>query len=72
MLHLVYTQGVSEDLHSNVKVMKNARRKAGAEKSQAEEQKIKQVDRLKSGTLKYQIGLSFDCIRHCHRLIYCY
>ncbi|XP_023262649.1 coiled-coil domain-containing protein 40 [Seriola lalandi dorsalis] len=49
MLHLVFTQGVSEDLRSNVKAMKNARRKAGAEKDQAEEQKLKQdlyVERL--------------------------
>ncbi|XP_071361508.1 coiled-coil domain-containing protein 40 [Trachinotus anak] len=48
-LQLVFTQGVSEDLHSNVKAMKNARRKAGAEKDQAEEQKLKQdlyVERL--------------------------
>lgn len=52
MLHLVFTQGVSEDLRSNVKTMKNAKRKAGAEKNQAEEQKLKQVDRLKSGTWK--------------------
>ncbi|XP_040892417.1 coiled-coil domain-containing protein 40 [Toxotes jaculatrix] len=49
MQHLVFTQGISEELHSNVKVMKNARRKAGAEKDQAEEQKLKQdlyVERL--------------------------
>ncbi|XP_059199638.1 coiled-coil domain-containing protein 40 [Centropristis striata] len=49
MLHLVFTQGVSEDLRSNVKAMKNVRSKAGAEKSQAEEQKFKQdlyVERL--------------------------
>ncbi|KAM9363274.1 coiled-coil domain-containing protein 40 [Symphorus nematophorus] len=48
-LHLVFTQAVSEDLHSNVKVLKNVKRKAGAEKSQAEEQKLKQdvyVERL--------------------------
>ncbi|XP_018534051.1 coiled-coil domain-containing protein 40 isoform X1 [Lates calcarifer] len=48
-LHLIFTQGVSEDLHSNVKAVKNARRKAGAENDQAEEQKLKQdlyVERL--------------------------
>lgn len=50
MLHLVFTQGVSEDLRSNVKTMKTATRKAGAEKNQAEEQKLKQVNRLKIGT----------------------
>ncbi|XP_010775222.1 coiled-coil domain-containing protein 40, partial [Notothenia coriiceps] len=47
--HLVFTQGVSEDLSSNVKALKNARRKAGAEKNQAEEQKFQQdlyVERL--------------------------
>ncbi|XP_026158224.1 coiled-coil domain-containing protein 40 [Mastacembelus armatus] len=42
MLQLIFTQGVSEDLRSNVKVMKNATRKAGVEKTQAEEQKLKQ------------------------------
>lgn len=47
MLHLVFTQGVSEDLHSNVKAMKNAKRKAGAEKDQAKEQKLKQVEHEK-------------------------
>ncbi|XP_034400840.1 coiled-coil domain-containing protein 40 [Cyclopterus lumpus] len=49
MLHLTFTQGVSEDLRSNVKVMKNARFKAGVEKNQAEDQKLKQdlyVERL--------------------------
>ncbi|KAL3067510.1 hypothetical protein OYC64_017271 [Pagothenia borchgrevinki] len=49
MQHLVFTQGVSEDLSSNVKALKNARRKAGAEKNQAEEQKFQQdlyVERL--------------------------
>ncbi|XP_038570330.1 coiled-coil domain-containing protein 40 isoform X2 [Micropterus salmoides] len=49
MLHVVFIQGVSEDLRSNVKAIKNARRKAGAEKSQAEDQKLKQdlyVERL--------------------------
>ncbi|XP_053183141.1 coiled-coil domain-containing protein 40 [Scomber japonicus] len=48
-LHLIFTQGVSEELRSNVKSMKNATRKAGAEKTQAEEQKLKQdmyVERL--------------------------
>lgn len=48
MLHVVFTQRVGEDLHSNVKAMKNAKRKAGAEKNQAEEQKLKQVNRLKT------------------------
>ncbi|XP_029295682.1 coiled-coil domain-containing protein 40, partial [Cottoperca gobio] len=62
MLHLVFTQGVSEDLHSNVKAMKNARRKAGAEKSQAEDQKFKQdlyVERLTKDTerLTQQIAM---------------
>lgn len=52
MLHLVFTQGVSEDLRSNVKTMKNAKRKAGAEKSQAEEQKLKQVGRSNSSSRK--------------------
>ncbi|XP_035515431.1 coiled-coil domain-containing protein 40 [Morone saxatilis] len=49
MLHLVFTQGVSEDLRSNVKAMKNVKSKAGAEKNQAKEQKLKQdlyVERL--------------------------
>ncbi|KAK5927122.1 hypothetical protein CgunFtcFv8_022641 [Champsocephalus gunnari] len=42
MQHLVFTQGVSEDLSSNVKALKNARRRAGAEKNQAAEQKFQQ------------------------------
>ncbi|XP_070832310.1 coiled-coil domain-containing protein 40 isoform X1 [Chaetodon trifascialis] len=49
MQHLVFTQQVSEDLRSEVKAMKNVRRKAEAEKNQAEEQKLKQdlyVERL--------------------------
>ncbi|XP_044044651.1 coiled-coil domain-containing protein 40 [Siniperca chuatsi] len=49
MLNVVFTQGVSQDLRSNVKAMNNARRKAGAEKNQAEDQKLKQdlyVERL--------------------------
>ncbi|XP_070710661.1 coiled-coil domain-containing protein 40 [Pempheris klunzingeri] len=49
MLHLVFTQGVSEEVHSNVKIMKNARRKADTDKIQAEDQKLKQdlyVERL--------------------------
>ncbi|XP_051240947.1 coiled-coil domain-containing protein 40 [Dicentrarchus labrax] len=49
MLHLVFTQGVSDDLRSNVKAMKNVKSKAGAEKNQAKEQKLKQdlyVERL--------------------------
>ncbi|XP_073328647.1 coiled-coil domain-containing protein 40 [Pagrus major] len=41
-LHLEFTQGLSEDLRSNVKAMKNVRHKVGAEKIQAEEQKLKQ------------------------------
>ncbi|XP_049428773.1 coiled-coil domain-containing protein 40 [Epinephelus fuscoguttatus] len=48
-LHLTFIQGVSEDLRSNVKAMKNAKGKAGAEKNQAEDQKLKQdlyVERL--------------------------
>lgn len=43
-MHLIFTQGVSEELRSNVQTMKNATRKAGAEKTQAEEQKLKQVE----------------------------
>ncbi|XP_008303234.1 coiled-coil domain-containing protein 40 [Stegastes partitus] len=49
MQHLIFTQGVSEDLHSKVKTMNNVRHKAGAEKTQAEDQKMKQdmyVERL--------------------------
>ncbi|KAM7009676.1 coiled-coil domain-containing protein 40 [Tautogolabrus adspersus] len=49
MQHLIFAQGVSEDLRSHVKALKNARHKAGAEKNQAEEQKLKQdiyVERL--------------------------
>ncbi|XP_041790181.1 coiled-coil domain-containing protein 40 [Chelmon rostratus] len=42
MLQLVLTQGASDDLRSNVKAMKNVRRKAEAEKNQAEEQKLQQ------------------------------
>lgn len=42
---LVFTKAASEDLHSNVKAMKNVRCKAGSGKNQAEEQKLKQVDR---------------------------
>ncbi|KAM7393646.1 hypothetical protein PAMP_020503 [Pampus punctatissimus] len=49
MLHLLFTQAASEELRSNVKSMKNATHKAGAEKTQAEDQKLKQdmyVERL--------------------------
>ncbi|XP_068590798.1 coiled-coil domain-containing protein 40 [Cebidichthys violaceus] len=49
MLQLTFTQGVSQDLRSNIKATKNARGKARAEKNQAEEQKLKQdlyVERL--------------------------
>ncbi|XP_037328820.2 coiled-coil domain-containing protein 40 isoform X2 [Pungitius pungitius] len=49
MLHLTFTQRVSEDLRSNVKALKNARSKARAEKNKAEDQKFKQdlyVERL--------------------------
>ncbi|XP_074553848.1 coiled-coil domain-containing protein 40 [Halichoeres trimaculatus] len=49
MLNLIFTKGVSEDLHSQVRAMENARRKVGDEKRQAEEQKLKQdlyVERL--------------------------
>lgn len=56
--HLVFTQGLSEDLRSNVKAMKNAKHKVGAEKTQAEEQKLKQVDRLKSGTFLDSLTVS--------------
>ncbi|KAF3687186.1 Coiled-coil domain-containing protein 40 [Channa argus] len=42
LMHLNFTKGVSEDLRSNVKAMKNAKHKAGVEKSKAEEQKLKQ------------------------------
>lgn len=52
-LHLVFTQEVSDDLHSNVKAMKNATRKAGTEKNQAEEQKLKQVDKMLTDILAY-------------------
>ncbi|XP_069386026.1 coiled-coil domain-containing protein 40-like isoform X2 [Paralichthys olivaceus] len=48
-LHLVFAQRACEDLHSNVKAMRTTTRKAGADKSQAEEQKLMQdlyVDRL--------------------------
>ncbi|XP_035036633.2 coiled-coil domain-containing protein 40 [Hippoglossus stenolepis] len=48
-LHLVFAQRACEDLHSSVKANRTTRRKAGAEKSQAEEQKLKQdlyVERL--------------------------
>ncbi|XP_037546378.1 coiled-coil domain-containing protein 40, partial [Nematolebias whitei] len=40
--HLSFTQGVSEDLQSNVKTMKNLQHRAGAEKTQAEDQKLQQ------------------------------
>ncbi|XP_047435311.1 coiled-coil domain-containing protein 40 isoform X2 [Mugil cephalus] len=49
MLHLIFAQGVSEDFHSKVKIMNNARCKVEAEKTQAEDQKLKQdlyVERL--------------------------
>nr|XP_046258864.1 coiled-coil domain-containing protein 40 isoform X2 [Scatophagus argus] len=63
MLHLIFTQGVSEDLRSNIKAMKNVRRKAGAEKNQAEEQKLKQdlyIERLTKDMerLTQQIAMS--------------
>ncbi|KAI3352756.1 hypothetical protein L3Q82_019334 [Scortum barcoo] len=62
MLHVIFTQRVSEDLHSTVKAMKNARQKAGADKNQAEEQKLKQdlyVERLTKDMerLTQQIGM---------------
>uniref|UniRef100_A0A672Y7G3 Coiled-coil domain containing 40 n=1 Tax=Sphaeramia orbicularis TaxID=375764 RepID=A0A672Y7G3_9TELE len=49
MQQLIFTQEVSQDLRSDMKVMRNATRKAGNEKIQAEEQKLKQdvyVERL--------------------------
>ncbi|CAB1433869.1 unnamed protein product [Pleuronectes platessa] len=48
-LHLVFAQRACEDLHSEVKANRTTRHKAGAEKNQAEEQKLKQdlyVERL--------------------------
>lgn len=69
MLHVVFIQGVSEDLRSNVKAIKNARRKAGAEKSQAEDQKLKQVDWLKLAHYKSQISQRFDSIALIHLLL---
>lgn len=42
--YLIFIQGVSEGLRSEVKTMNNARRKARTEKTQAEDQKLKQVD----------------------------
>ncbi|XP_068178034.1 coiled-coil domain-containing protein 40 isoform X2 [Antennarius striatus] len=42
MLHLVFTQRVSSDLHFDVKAMQNVHHKTGAEKNQVEEQKQKQ------------------------------
>ncbi|XP_051939365.1 coiled-coil domain-containing protein 40-like [Hippocampus zosterae] len=50
--HLNFTQEVGEDLHSNVKAMKNVTRKTAAQKSHVEEQKLKQdiyVDHLTKG-----------------------
>nr|XP_061791914.1 coiled-coil domain-containing protein 40-like [Nerophis lumbriciformis] len=47
--HLHFTQEVGEDLHFNVKAMKNFTRKTAAKKSQVEDQKLKQdlyVERL--------------------------
>ncbi|XP_024145241.1 coiled-coil domain-containing protein 40 [Oryzias melastigma] len=49
MQDLVFTQGISEDLHSKVKTMNNVKHKAGAQKAQAEEELLKQdlyLDRL--------------------------
>ncbi|XP_061888603.1 coiled-coil domain-containing protein 40-like [Entelurus aequoreus] len=48
-LHVIFTQAVTADLHSNVKATKSATRKVGTKKSQAEDQKLKQdmyVERL--------------------------
>ncbi|XP_060941517.1 coiled-coil domain-containing protein 40 [Limanda limanda] len=41
-LHIVFAQRACEDLHSNVKANRTTKSKAGAEKNQAEEQKLKQ------------------------------
>lgn len=49
MRSFIFTQEISEELHSNIKTMRNATHKADTEKSQAEEQKLKQdlyVERL--------------------------
>ncbi|XP_077575639.1 coiled-coil domain-containing protein 40 [Stigmatopora nigra] len=49
MLHVTFTQAVSEDLRSDVKATKNVTKKVGTDKSAAEDQKLKQdiyVDRL--------------------------
>ncbi|KAK7929672.1 hypothetical protein WMY93_006067 [Mugilogobius chulae] len=49
MRNLTFTQEASEEIHSNIKAMRNATRKAEVEKFQAEEQKLKQdlyVERL--------------------------
>ncbi|XP_061574911.1 LOW QUALITY PROTEIN: coiled-coil domain-containing protein 40 [Cololabis saira] len=46
---ILFTQGVGEDLSSKVKTMTNVRRKQGSEKTQAEQQKLKQdlyIERL--------------------------
>lgn len=52
MLHLVITQADVEDMESHVKVMGNVKLKAGTQRKKAEEQKLKQVDKRKSGTIK--------------------
>ncbi|XP_072538881.1 coiled-coil domain-containing protein 40 [Salminus brasiliensis] len=61
-LRLLYMQEVTSDLRSDITVMKNATRKAQAEKLQAEQQKLKQdlyVERLvkQAEKLREQIGL---------------
>lgn len=46
MLHLVFTQRGGEDLQSDLKAMQNVRHRAGAQKNQAEEQKLQQVGNI--------------------------
>lgn len=55
MQQLIFTQEVSQDLRSDMKVVRNATRKVGNEKIQAEEQKLKQVENRGEADEKHQI-----------------
>lgn len=67
MQRLIVTRGDSEDLHSNVKAMKNAKQKAGAQRDQAKERKLKQVGRMWAWAKQKQAFSFFqnvDCVWH--------
>lgn len=62
MQHLIFTQEVSEDLHSKLKTMSTVRRKVGTEKAQAEEQKLKKVHRHVRDSILFKLLIASSVI----------